>query len=240
MKNLKFYATATFLLVWMFLLAVAPVFAQQVKGNGNIKSQIRDVSGYKGINVSGGFIVELVQGNNEGVELEAEENLLDNIATEVKNGVLHIYNRRSLSTSRAMKAYVTIKELNSIYISGGVKVSSKSTFKTSGLRMNMSGGSSVKLALSTEELKADMSGASKVELSGKAEKVTIDMSGASKVEAADLEASIVKVDASGASKVKLFAKETLDINASGASVVFYKGSPSITAETSAAARVSRF
>ncbi|MCC9138511.1 head GIN domain-containing protein [Pontibacter silvestris] len=238
MKIAKSYAIVIFLFALM-LSASTPALAQQLRGNGNTRSQTRNVSGFKGIDVSGGFIVELTQGNKESVKLEAEENLLNNIATEVKDGVLHIYNKNSLYSSRAMKAYVTVQELNSIDISGGVKVEGVSTFKASGLSLDMSGGSSVKLALDTKELKADMSGASKLELTGKADKVILDMSGASKVEAADLEAGIVRVEASGASKVKLFAKEALDINASGASVVYYKGTPSITAATSAAARVSK-
>lgn len=202
-------------------------------------SQTREVSGFKGINVSGGFAVEITQGSHEGVRIEAQENLLENIRTEVKNGVLRIYNEGSISTNKGMKAYVTVKELNRINISGGVKVTGKSTFKADAFDLDMSGGSKVQLALQTKRLTMDMSGASKVTLTGRADEVVMDMSGASSVDAADLEADRVKVGASGASKVQVYAKKTLNVNASGATKVNYKGDPTVTSSVSAAAKISK-
>lgn len=239
MKIIKFYTTSLAVLVMALLLVDLPLMAQHLRGNGNIQTQTRKVSDFKGIDVSGGFTVEITQGSSESLRLEAEENLLDNIKTEVRNGVLHIYNDKGITSSKGMKAYITVKELNKIDISGGVKVIGKSTFKTNTMNIDMSGGSKVALAVDAKQLKMDMSGASKVELTGKADELIMEMSGASNVDASELEAKDVKVGASGASKVKVFAKDSLAIDASGASAVYYKGSPSITAETSAAAKISR-
>ncbi|MCJ8163744.1 DUF2807 domain-containing protein [Pontibacter sp. E15-1] len=239
MKIIQFYLATACALVLALLLVDAPLMAQQLRGNGNIQAQDRKVSGFKGIEVSGGFTVEITQGNQERLRIEAEENLLQNIKTEVRNGVLHIYNDKGISTNKGMKAYITIRELNSIHLSGGVKVIGMSAFKMNDLELDLSGASKVTMELHAKELKADMSGASKVEFTGDADKVDMNLSGASKAELAALEARHVRVDASGASKVKVYAKELLDIDASGASAVFYKGKPRITAETSAAARVSK-
>ena len=239
MKTIQFYLTALAVFTIALLLTDAPAMAQQLRGNGNMKTQDRNVSGFEGINVGGGFTVELTQGNRESLRIEAEDNLLSNIKTEVRNGVLHIYNEDGVTTNKGMKAYITIRELNSMDISGGVKVIGKSPFRSDALKMDLSGASNVKLDISTKELKADMSGASKIELAGKADDLNMNMSGASKVEAADFQAKNVKVEASGASKVKVYATESLDIEASGATSVYYKGSPRITAETSSAAKVSK-
>jgi uncharacterized protein YdeI (BOF family) len=240
MKIVKFYMTTLAVFALTLLLVQMPAVAQQIKGNGNIITQDRKVAGFTGIQVSGGFQVEISQGNKEGVKLELEENLMNQVKTEVRNGVLRIYNEGSITTSKSMKAYVTVKDLNKVEISGGVKLTGKSTFKANTFDLDLSGGSKVTLAIDTKKLTADMSGASKVELSGKADEVEMDMSGASNVNAADLETKRMKVGASGASKVKVYASEALDINASGASSVQYKGSPSITSDVSSAARVSKF
>jgi hypothetical protein len=239
MKMIQFYATSLFMLLMALSQTAAPLMAQQLRGNGNMQTQDREVAGFKGLNVSGGFAVEVTQGNQESLRIEAEENLLPNIRTEVRGGVLHIYNKDGITTSKGMKAYITMRELNSVNISGGVKVTGKSSFRTDALKLNMSGASKVTMDVNTKELEADMSGASKIELTGKADVLDMDMSGASKVEAADFQAKRVKVEASGASKIKVYATEELDINASGATVVHYKGSPSISAETSSAARISK-
>ncbi|OKL40795.1 head GIN domain-containing protein [Pontibacter flavimaris] len=221
------------------LLNVPGAMAQSLRGNGKVATQNRSVSGIKGIDAGGGFVVELTQGSNEGVRLEAEENLLDNIKTEVRNGVLHIYNEKGVSSTKGMKAFVTLKDLESISISGGVKVIGNSSFKSPSLKLEMSGGSNVKLTIVTEQIKGNLSGASKIELVGKTDELTMQLSGASKMEASELEARQVSVQASGASSVKVFAQEGLDINASGASAVYYKGSPSITSDVTSAARVGK-
>lgn len=241
MRTSNFYKSILSFLVLAMLLANLPAFAQrkQIRGEGEPVSQNRDASGFKGINVSGGFAVEVTQGGKEGVRIEAQENLLNSIQTEVKNGVLHIYTSDNITSSKSMKAYITIRELNSVDISGGVKVTGNSTFKANSFNLDMSGGSKVQLALDTKKLEMDMSGASKVTLTGVADEVRMDMSGASKVDAADLEARRVWVEASGASTLKVFAKNELSINASGATKVAYKGDPTISSNVSAAAKISK-
>ncbi|HEY4650713.1 MAG TPA: head GIN domain-containing protein [Pontibacter sp.] len=238
MKNFTKQTIARCAFILALLLANA-VQAQQVKGNGNLQTQTRKVSGFTGVKVSGGFAVEIKQGNKEEVRIEAEENLMDNIKTVVKNGVLHIYSEGSINTKKGMKAYVTVDKLNKVDISGGVKVVGLSTFKANTFDLDMSGGSNVKLAIDATTITADMSGASKVVLTGRANEVSLDMSGASNVDASELVAKKVKVGASGASKVKVNASELLDINASGASHVAYAGSPRINAETTAATRITK-
>ncbi|MHA6248622.1 head GIN domain-containing protein [Pontibacter sp. CAU 1760] len=241
MRSIQINLAGLVLLVVALLFSMSPqVMAQQLRGNGNIKTETREVAGIEGIDVGGGFTVELTQGNKESLRLEADENLLPNIKTEVRNGVLHIYNDKGITNHKGMKAYITLRELKRVDVGGGVKVIGKSTFKTNTLDLEMGGASKVMLDIAVKELKTEISGASKLELTGRADRVDMELSGASKVEAADLEAKHVKLEASGASKLKVFAKESLDIEASGASAVYYKGTPSITAETSSAARVARF
>ena len=230
------------LFVMAFLLTSLTTVAQDrlnLKGEGEPISQNRNVSGFKGIDVSGGFAVEVTQNGKEGVRIEAQQNLLNSIRTEVKNGVLHIYTSDNISTNKGLKAYVSVKELNMLDISGGVKVTGNSTFKSDAFKMDLSGGSKVTLALNTKKLTADMSGASKVMLSGRADEVRMDMSGASKVDASELEARTMHLEASGASNVKVFAKKELSVNASGATKVAYKGDPSISSNVSAAAKISK-
>ncbi|MDX5421395.1 MAG: DUF2807 domain-containing protein [Hymenobacteraceae bacterium] len=239
MNTIKFYTIALSVIAMALLLLDLPAMAQRnhIKGEGEVVSQTRNVSGFKGIDVSGGFAVELTQGSKEGVRIEAQENLHGRIKTEVKDGVLHIYNEGGISTSKGLKAYVTVRELNKVSISGGVKVTGNSTFKADAFDLDLSGGSKVTLAINTKKLNTDMSGASKVMLSGVADEVRMDMSGASKVDASELEAKRVHVEASGASDVKVYAKNELNVNASGATKVAYKGSPSVSSSVSAAAKI---
>ncbi|NDK54836.1 head GIN domain-containing protein [Pontibacter fetidus] len=240
MRNIT---SSTAAIVFLLLLAIlglgGDAWAQQIKGNGNLQTQTRKVSDFSGIKVSGGFTIEIKQGKQEELKIEAEENLMNNIRSEVKNGMLYLYTEGSINTRKGIKAYVTVDQLNALKISGGVKVVGLSTFKAETFEMDLSGGTNVSLALDVKKLDADMSGASKVTLTGRADEVELDMAGASNIDTHELKAKAVKVSASGASKVKVFASETLTIDANGPSTIAYAGSPKIQAETSTLSKISK-
>ena len=86
----------------------------------------------------------------------------------------------------------------------------------------------------------DLSGSSDATLTGSGQDVTIDVSGASKIDLAEFPVADAKVDASGASQVTVNPSGRLDVNASGASHVYYLGSPSLgTIDTSGSSTVER-
>ena len=62
-------------------------------------------------------------------------------------------------------------------------------------------------------------GASRADIDGSANDLNIDVSGASKVDADELNAQNVVVEASGASKANVYAIQSIDARASGASSI---------------------
>jgi hypothetical protein len=90
-----------------------------------------------------------------------------------------------------------------------------------------------------DTLTIDSSGASHIKAEGKTASLDLDISGASSVDATALTVSDASVDASGASHVDLMVTERLNAEASGASTVSYKGSPStVVKDVSGAGSVS--
>jgi hypothetical protein len=190
-----------------------------VKGSGNVTTQKREVSDFKGVDVGGIFEVEITSGKEYGLEVTTDDNLLDHIRTEVRSGVLHIETDRKISSKSQIRIKVSAPEINDLDVSGVAKVDAS--------------------GLDTESLNVDASGASKLNLSGKATKLTVDVSGATKIDAENLPAVDVNVDASGASSVMVNVSGSLRGDASGASKITYSGSPSeVKKSTSGASRVS--
>ena len=84
----------------------------------------------------------------------------------------------------------------------------------------------------------DLSGASQVTLNGSAQGVTIDASGASQADLSRFQAASANVEASGASSVTVNPSGRLDVDASGASKVYYLGNPTLgTVNTSGASTI---
>lgn len=180
-------------------------FNKKIKGSGNVVTESRDISDFRGVDVSGVFQVEITAQKDFGVEIEADDNLLPLIKTEVRNGVLHLETEGRLSCDNGLKVRISAPDINQIDASGASKV-------------NLSD-------LRNSELRVDTSGASKINLSGETAQLFVEVSGASSVDAENLKAETADVNTSGASRVSTFAVNDLRAHASGASKVVYSGSP---------------
>jgi hypothetical protein len=198
-----------------------------IKGNGNVIKQDRQLGSFSALDVGGAFKVFLTQGDKEAVTVEADENLMDVISTEVRGNTLVIKTTEDIRDSEALNIYLTFKDLDEMEISGACQLTGENKMKFDNLDMDCSGASDVELKLAASKLTMDFSGASQIELYGSAEAVDLDLSGASSYDGYDLEADIYFVDISGASHAKIFVNKELSAEVSGAAGLKYKGDPVI-------------
>jgi hypothetical protein len=198
-----------------------------VPGDGKVIKETRVVSSFDAIDVSGAFKVFLKQGNLEEVIIEADENLLPLIRTEVRGGTLVIDTKRSISHPTSMNVYITFKDLKKAELSGAVDIFTESKVNLDEFSLHTSGASDTKMDLTARKLVLDCSGASKLKLSGSATDVSADVSGACDIFAFDLLAENFTLDLSGAGKAQINVSKKISAEISGAGNVRYKGSPSI-------------
>ncbi len=198
-----------------------------IKGNGKVVKQERSVSGFSAIEVGGAFKVYLTQGDEEKLIVEADENLLEVIETEVVGRILKISTKEDIRNSEALNIYITFKELSEMEISGACNLESTNKLSFDNLELDFSGASDVMLTLSASSIEMDCSGASQVELFGSATSVELDLSGASKLDALELEVESLEADVSGASHGKISVSGEISADVSGAASFKYKGDPKI-------------
>jgi len=211
------------------------------KGNGNVVKQDRDVSGFTSIEVSGAFTVYLYQGSSESLKVEADENLMEYIKTEVKGDRLEIYTEnKTIQKFTKMNIYLTFEELEMIDISGAVEIIGEDMMKFDELDLDGSGASEISLHMEVGVLNADFSGASEIELIGEAKSVSFEFSGASEIDAYDFVIEHCELDVSGASEARIHVTGNLEVDVSGAASVKYKGSPSVESDVSGAGSVRSY
>jgi hypothetical protein len=183
-------------------------------------SEVRELAGFHGIDVGSTFEVEITAQKDFAVEIEADDNLLPLIRTEVRRGVLCIKSDRKLSSENPIRVRISAPDIDSLDVSGAAKI-------------DLAG-------VKNESITVDASGASKINLSGETAKLVVDVSGASRVDAEALKADNADVDASGASHVGVNVKTTLRTDASGASRITYTGTPTeLVTKKSGASSVSQ-
>ena len=198
-------------------------------GSGNVVKEARDVSGFNQISVDGNINLILKQGDVESVEVEAEDNIISNIKTQVTGNKLEIKQEGTsmIWPSKPINVYVTVKDINSIEISGSSNVKS-SAIDTDNLDLSISGSGAAEIEnLTAKNLKAKISGAGKIELSGTIQKqdITIEGSGDYKARYLKSEDTVITINGSGNTEVN--TSKNLEINITGSGKVSYLGNPKI-------------
>ncbi len=194
----------------------------QIRGNGYVVSEFRAVHGYHTIVAGGAASVVVTKSGYEGVEIQAEENLLRYLEAGVRDGVLYLGTRNgvSLSPSREIVFYVDAAELEEMSVSGAVDAELDLGFEPN--------------------LYLTLSGAASLEAWGETRDLDVRASGAARYHGLDLESARADVVTSGASGAFVWATERLDADASGASFIRYVGNPVVHATTSGAGSIGRY
>jgi len=182
-----------------------------VKGNGEIKSETRQVGAFSAIAASGAYRLEVSHGPRR-LELRSDANLLPLVETSVDGGRLVLRTRKNLRPTDGVTVTVATPELRRLAISGAVK----------GHVDGVSG----------EGFDIELSGAGSLDVTGQVERLGIHLSGAGRIRAQGLRAEEAGVRCSGAGSIELQATRTLDVVLSGAGRVAYHGDPKVTQKIS--------
>ena len=206
---------------------IGKLFAQEKEINDPNAIKV-DVKVFHAINISNAFDVYLTQGKEEAVAVSAsEQKFRDRIKVEVKDGVLHIRYENGFrfnSGKIKLKAYISYVYIDQLTVSGACDVFVLGKMAAPKLGINLSGASDLKGELDiTNDLLVNISGASDMKVNGKASKVEVDASGASDFKGFDFTTDNCSAKASGASSVQITVNKELNVHASGASDIRYRG-----------------
>lgn len=214
---------------------------ERINGNGVMKTEERPAGNFREINTSAVYKVRIRQGSNQSIKIEAEENLLPYIVTEISGDQLSIHTKKGyqLNIRKDVIVYVTTREISRLSASGASGFISEGELKSDRIKLDLSGAANAELKLNVQQLKAGLSGASNVRLQGRATIAEYGISGAADISAADLQSDEVEVGVSGAGKATVHAVKKLDAGASGTGRVRYTGNPEVKQAVSGMGRVSR-
>jgi len=188
----------------------------------------RSVGNFTGINVGGAFNVVLKQTNSTKVVVEAEEDLHDDIRTEVKGGVLHIdmkWDWKWNKKHEKITLYINVDELDYLNVSGAADLNAEGSIRVDDLELECSGAGDIDLSIDAKSLDVTVSGAGDLRINGSTDRQKVRLSGAGDYKAGDLKSKYTYAKASGAGSVTVHASDEIEAFASGASSVRYYGNP---------------
>jgi hypothetical protein len=193
--------------------------------NTQAQTEIRTPGTFTGIESGGSWDVYVTVGNKDEVRLESRGFDLNRVITEVEGNTLKIKLERGRWNNVNFTAYVTIRELEGIGVSGSGKIIVESDIDSKNFGIGQSGSGKIQMKmLNTGGLGVGMSGSGKVSIQGgSAEAVNIGQSGSGSFEALELMAGDVKIGKSGSGSTAIGVNGNLTVNSSGSGNIYYKG-----------------
>jgi len=196
-----------------------------VNGDGKVVKEERNLSGFKAISVHNAIHLYISQGTTEKVTVEAEEEIMHHLFTEVSGGVLKIGVKGSVNNTGEMNVYVTLKEITSLETGSAAKAECNGKIETGELKISTGSASSVKMDLKCNKLEIKSGSASKIRITGTAQSIETESSSASSVDLSELKAESGEVEASSAASVKVQVTSKVDAKASSGAGITITGNP---------------
>jgi len=178
-----------------------------VRGSGKREVQKRPVPAFTSISTEGAFNIEVKCQKQLGIEVEADDNILAMVSTEVSSNVLYLKNTSNYSVHEPVTIRISVPDIEGLTVSGAGSIDISD--------------------MKNDKFEIDSSGAPSIKVSGVTKVVDIDTSGAARIDTHNLHASRAVVDSKGVSKVDLDVRDQLDVKIAGPSLVTYEGDPTV-------------
>jgi len=207
----------------------AQVFTKNIKGNGRITTENRSLPDYDKISVAGSFDVKLIKGKEDAIFIKADENLMEYIETEVKNGHLKIQSKKGyqLRSTKIIVITVPFETVDALSLAGSGNVRSNDVLNSTDLDLNLAGSGALDLSVSAKNLTSQIAGSGNIKLSGNADEFNCEIAGSGNIEAYDLKATASHINIAGSGNVKVHAVSEIHAKIVGSGDVIYTGNPTI-------------
>ena len=179
-----------------------------LQGLGMTISETRVLNDFHSILNTAFADILITQGPKEDVIIEAQPNILQELKTEVINGVLTLKLNRCVNIVKAVKVHITIPEIRSLTMTGVGETIAQNEFDTS-------------------ELDIILTGVGDFHLQGKTSTLDITLTGVGEIRAFELISNTCDVNITGTGDVELFVNDELNVTIEGTGDVYYKGNPTI-------------
>lgn len=203
------------------------------QGSGKVTTETRSVSGFDKVVLSGIGDLDIVQGQRESLEIEAEDNVIPNIKTEVSDGTLKIsFDRKTIIPTKSIKFHLVMRDVRGLETQGVSNIDAKS-LKTDQLNVGISGTGNINIRnLTAQHLIVHVSGAGSFTTDGQVTDQEVTLSGAGNYEGQDLKSETAGIAITGIGRVTCWATERLNVTISGTGGVDYYGNPEISQQIS--------
>ena len=225
----------------LFLALIPLMYACDcIQGEGELMTEKRDISGFNRINLDLSARVILSQDSNFSLMIEAQQNILDNLRTDVKGGELEIdFDEICLMSHEPITIFISMPEIKGLEVNSSGMIISKRPIKTDKIYFEVDGSGDIRVELKAEKVSAEIDGSGEIELAGACKSLKVEIDGSGDFYGLDLKSSDVEVSISGSGNCTVFALDELHAYINGSGDIRYKGDPDINTNISGSGSINK-
>ena len=227
------------LLVLFFLVALGSCEKLTCeKGEGSLVTQNIQVPSFDAFDVSINANVNLSYGEEQSVTVIGQQNIIDNLSLDVRNGDWNIKFDGCFRRYEDLTFDIVLPRLTEVKISGCGSVVSTDTFPSQGdFKARISGSGNMDLNIDAQLVEASVSGSGDIALGGSADQIEQRISGSGNITTYPMVSSRADVRISGSGNCRTNAAEALTARISGSGTIYYRGNPDVDSNISGSGEV---
>jgi Putative auto-transporter adhesin, head GIN domain len=209
-------------------------------GSGKIITQKRTAASFTAITVATSIDVEISTGP-QAIEVEADDNIINYVETEVSGNELLVRYANNTSISNThVKVHVTVPLLNKIEANSAASIKVLGVIKnSSSVSFSASSSADIEAQVDAPDVTAKASSSGSVMLSGRTKNYKVQVSSSGDVKSFDLMSENTDAKASSSGTAQVHASVMLNADANSSGDVEYKGGAAVTSNTSSSGSVNK-
>jgi hypothetical protein len=208
-------------------------------GSGEVVTEARSVSGFDQIELQGSGEVRVTVDGTESLTIEAEDNIIDHLTSDVRGSTLVLGTDRPITPTEDIVYTLTMVSLEGIEISGSGSIT-VADVAAEDFSVDVGGSGAVDVGdVAAASVFVRISGSGAVTIGGDAAELELSISGSGAFDGERLEVSTGDVDISGSGSAVVNVSEMLDVVVSGSGNVEYLGDPDLEIDSTGSGSVSR-
>lgn len=181
---------------------------------------------FDAVSISGSATIRLVQGGEDSVVIEGDDDAQDAVRLDVDDRALRIRPAGAWKfwRSKELQMTVTLRELKRIEISGAADVVAAEPLRVKELQIRIAGAGNVRLdRLRAEKLEVSIAGVGTAQFAGSTEQLVLKIAGRGVYLGENFASQAASLSVSGAGDVKVWATKELTAQVSGVANVDFWG-----------------
>ncbi len=180
-----------------------------IRGDGAIVTETRDLPDFTTINSTIVADIFVTQGPLEPIRIEAQQNILDELETQVSINTLTISFDECVEDVDNIRIFITIPDIRALILTG---VGSMNTVNQ----------------IDVDDLDINLTGVGNFNLEGTADNLNVLITGVGDVLGFSFNTDQCNINITGEGDAEVFVNNELNVTITGIGTVFYLGSPTVT------------